>query len=217
MGAFVTSAAQGICGGRPAEQHTPTTTANAHLAQAAFGPSFQTTSSSSTDPRFAAFQTSNTFQPAGADQQFPPSQPFPTTSTQQFPPSTQFPTTPSSTGTPQTYTNLPVGSVQAFSAKTGLWRVGIPVGTTLPPQTGLRDFFGLGASPTISEIPSAATPSASATTITEGNFEEKTGTQPIFKKPLFWVAIAGGVIILGGGAALLMRRRAPVVAKAAYY
>lgn len=218
MGAFVTAGAQGMCGGRPAEQHTPTTTANAHLAQAAFGPGFQTTSSTSspsTDPRFAAFQTNSTFQPTGADTQFPPSQPFPTSSTQPFPPSTPFPT---SGGTPQTYTNLPVGSITSFSTKTGLWRVAIPVGTTLPAQTGLGDLFGLGQAATFTEVPAVATPPASATQVPEGDFEKKTGTQPFFKKPLFWVAVAGGVVVLGGGAMLLRRRRAPAIAsKAAYY
>lgn len=229
MGAFVTWGAQGACGMRPSEQHVPTTVPSG-IGQAAVmavstdsGPTPAPTTPTTTTPTKAGVLI-RAITPTFAILPTKASQPAPTTT-----PNATTPTptpTPTSTSPSATYVNLPTGSITAFSTKTGLWRVAIPVGTALPPQpSGFADFFGLGADPTFTEVPAVTAPPPSATQVPESDFAAKTGTTPIFKKPLFWVAIAGGVIILGGGAALLLRRKrsvsapaAPAAApKAAYY
>ena len=246
MGAFVTWGAQGACGMRPSEQHVSTTVPSG-IGQAA-AMSISTDSGAPTPPAPTPSSTTKNLisalriapQFAIMSQGSAPTPAPPTDSGGSFFPSTVGPeatfptgTTPTTPTTPTaalptgTYQNLPAGSITAFSTKTGMWRVAIPVGTTMPPQTsGLADIFGLGADATFTEVPAVASPPPSATQVPENDFETKTGTTPLFKKPLFWVAVAGGLIVLGGGAMLLFRRKrtpaaaapAPAAApKAAYY
>lgn len=210
MGAFVTAGAQGACGMPNLQQHEQHTSTTMHsLGQAAvkaFAPPSPSASTRfSTTSRFAPFPL-----PGGSS--------APVTDPMAVPemPSTGLPT--SATGT------YPAGSITAFSSKTGMWRVAIPTGTSIAPATpaaGLAGFFGLGAAP-FTEVAAQPSPPAGTTQTTEGDFEQKTGTEPFFKKPLFWVAVGGGALVLIGGGVLLFRRKpapapAALPARAAYY
>jgi hypothetical protein len=78
-----------------------------------------------------------------------------------------------------------------------------------------EEFFGLGQTPGVTadstEVPTnVSTPPVTTTgtvapTITEADFEKKTGQVPFFKKPLFWVVVAG-VAIVGGGIWFMRRK-----------
>ena len=66
---------------------------------------------------------------------------------------------------------------------------------------------GLGATAAFTEIAPVTTPPTGGREVTEKDLEAQTGQTPFFKKPLFWVAVAGGVVVIGGGSYFLIRRR----------
>jgi len=112
-------------------------------------------------------------------------------------PYTQGPanTLPPST-TPAIY---PTGSITAFSSKRGVWRVAVPSGV---PGLGI---FTLGAAYTeVASVTAAPTP---ATQVTEPEFDAQVGAVPFYKKPWFWLTVAGGVVAVGGGYMLFRRKR----------
>lgn len=59
--------------------------------------------------------------------------------------------------------------------------------------------------------PSPTVPGHAAAALPAGaifkELESKTGQLPFYKKPLFWVAVAGGVAVVGGGSYFLLRKR----------
>jgi hypothetical protein len=89
-----------------------------------------------------------------------------------------------------------------------MWRIFIPRGTTLGTI--------LGAGPELIEAPAPHSPVvAPPANLPQTSIDEV--EKPFFKKPLFWIAVAGGVAVLGTGTALLVRRRrkaAPAAAPA---
>ena len=94
---------------------------------------------------------------------------------------------------------LPVGAIQTRS-KTGMFRVAIPA----------RAAAGLGG-PAVSlgeaffELPPRTFATTGVQTVSETEFDRKTGAAPFYKRPLYW-AIAGGVAIAAGtGAYFLLR------------
>jgi len=99
-------------------------------------------------------------------------------------------------GAPETY---PTGTITAFSAKRGVWRIAVPIGLA-----------GL-AQATHQEIAPAAQAPAGVPQVQESKLEAQTGqAAPIYTKPWFWAAVGGGVLVLGGGAYLLLRKPRPV-------
>jgi len=128
---------------------------------------------------------------------------------------------PTATTGPAT-TAIPAGSIYAPSSKfPGKFRVAIPraagglggLGVMSDGMFGECMFgdCGLGAAAAFTEVAPVTAPPAGATQVTEKELEAKTGQTPFYKKPLFWVAVAGGVVVIGGGGYWLVRRRKKAV------
>jgi len=124
------------------------------------------------------------------------------------------------------------GTHYAFDPKINMYRIGRPktsaglggIGVMTDGVFGdcLFGDCGLGAAATFTEeAPSPTTPPPDqATAVSLTQLQKEFGTLPIYKKPLFWIAIAGGVVVVGGGSFWLIRRRkkgaaAPAAAPAA--
>lgn len=110
----------------------------------------------------------------------------------------------------------PPGTITAFSPKLNMWRVAFPIGaqpvTPVTPTAGLAGALGLGQTTHVEQPPQPA-PDPADTQVSETELQKKTGQLPIYKNPLFWAAIAGGVVVLGGGFYFIRRRRrAPAAA-----
>ena len=138
----------------------------------------------------------------------------------QMSPSPTATTGPATTG--PAATALPAGSIYAPSSKfPGKFRVAIPraagglggLGVMSDGMFGECMFgdCGLGAAAAFTEVAPVTAPPAGATQVTEKELEAKTGQTPFYKKPLFWVAVAGGVVVIGGGGYWLVRRRKKAV------
>jgi hypothetical protein len=111
------------------------------------------------------------------------------------------------------------GTIYAPSSKfPGMFRVAVPrtaaglggLGVMEDGAFGTCIFgdCGLGVTAPLVEKPSVSTPLPEpAKLTTEKDLEKQTGTTPFYKKPLFWVAMAGGVVVVGGGSYWMIRRR----------
>lgn len=134
-------------------------------------------------------QTYNQFtQPSAPTTTFPSAAAFP-------PAAAPFPATPV---TP----TVPAGTITAFSAKRGMWRVAVPRGAHL------GAFGALGADPPFTEVTPTSTPPTGATQVTEPALDQQIG-QSFFRlnNPWMWVAIGGGAAALGTGGYFLFRRK----------
>lgn len=221
MGAFVTSGSQGMCAGRgqQSEQHTPTIGRPSGFGAPVSAMDYRSLSCTGgqvwddqlakcvTPPSGMTQGTNRVLQAlqAGAGHQFqvyqqgsyqasPPTAPAPQPVN---PYTTQYPTMAPTTSTPTTF---PAGTITAYSASRGAWRVAIPTGA---PGLGI---FTLGAP--FTEVAPMTTPPTGATQVTEGDFNEKIGQLPFYKSWKFWAIVAGTVIVIGGGV-MLFRRRKP--------
>jgi hypothetical protein len=110
----------------------------------------------------------------------------------------------------------PSGSIARFNVKRKVWSIYVPIGAK---TTGLGIFdmdgsclygdCGLGADEPPpgttkgGEEPAPTDPGSGQALPQDPN---KEGI-PLYKKPLFWVAVAGGVVVVGGGGYWIMRRR----------
>jgi hypothetical protein len=101
----------------------------------------------------------------------------------------------------------PPGTITAFSAKTGKWRIAVPRVTA---------GFGIFSAPTLSplvETQSADAPPPKDATgapipqVPEKTLKQQTGTLAFYEKPLYWAIIAGAVVVVGGGSYWLIRWR----------
>lgn len=95
---------------------------------------------------------------------------------------------------------LPATAIQART-KDGLFRVAIP--SMIASGLG-GPSMDLGAS--YQELPVRMKMAPGVPLVSVGDFEDKTGTTPLYKKPWFIAAIGGGVVVLGGGTYLIMRK-----------
>jgi hypothetical protein len=96
----------------------------------------------------------------------------------------------------------PPGTIAMFDSKLQRFRIAIPIGTSLS---------GLNA-PNVThfEVEQPATLPAvdpPIPAIPPTTFQKATGTLPLYKQPLFWVAVGTGVGVVGGGGYALYRRR----------
>lgn len=141
------------------------------------------------------------------------------------PPLTQPSPLPSSTPSypTQTYpTQLPPSSTMMTTPRSSIYarsrgRIRVAVPRTQSGFGGIgilgtdgSCLFGdceLGALAPYLEKASTDVPPAGGTEVTETEFEKQTGQLPLYKKPLFWVAVAGGVVVVGGGGYLLFRQK----------
>lgn len=192
MGAFSTYGAQAACAGygQQKEQHTPTTMAHRELGDSMGASLFPTTSTSTQILQRAIALKQEALAPTiktvATD----------TSSTPVAPSAPAAPAaTPAAAAAPGTY---PPGTITAFNPSTNMWRVAVPV------ALGLGIF---GAPAAFTEVAPAQSPPNGATQVSQTQFEKQTGTLPIYKRPLFWVAVVGGVAVLGGGGYLLFRRK----------
>ena len=152
-----------------------------------------------------------------------PTQPAPgtvtsdTTAQLMFLPGMQFQVSPQGSA-PGTAPAVPSGTIWARSMKfPGRIRVAIPklvgglgsIGVMSDGVFGNCIFgdCGLGATAMFVEQAPVTTPPTGGTEVTEKELEKRTGQTPIYKKPLFWVAVAGGVVVVGGGSYWFIRRR----------
>jgi len=93
----------------------------------------------------------------------------------------------------------PAGTIATFNPATGRYLVAIRIGTSLS---------GLGASSaTHFVVEQPATLPAGVPTVPRTAFQKATGTLPLYKQPLFWVAVGTGAAAIGGGGYVLYRRR----------
>lgn len=96
----------------------------------------------------------------------------------------------------QAQQKIPAGSIAAFDAKRGGYRVAIPAGGLSGPRAA---FMEVGVS---------ATKPASAQLVDLKTFDTQTGTKSSwYKNPWVLSGIGVGVVALGGGAVLMSRRR----------
>jgi len=119
----------------------------------------------------------------------------------------------------------PVGSIQWLDVTKGKWIIAIPIGTSISGFAGygVADQWGdcifgdcgsLGQDAGATHQPAEETdaPAPGVTTVSEKDGKERTGqgSKSLFKKPMFWAAVAGGAAVLGtGGYFLLRRKRTP--------
>jgi hypothetical protein len=110
----------------------------------------------------------------------------------------------------------PSGSIARFNVKRKVWSIYVPISAK---TTGLGIFdmdgsclygdCGLGAD----EPPPGTTKGGEEPAPTDPGSgqalpqDPKKEGIPLYKKPLFWVAVAGGVAVVGGGGYWIMRRR----------
>jgi len=117
----------------------------------------------------------------------------------------------------------PAGSVQRYNVTRGVWSI------YAPKRAGLGIFSGLGIwGPMPVELPPAGTekigeePAKQPGVPDAGQETDKPTVSavqtppeaPFYKKPLFWVAVVGGVAVVGTGGYLLLRRK-PAAARVA--
>jgi len=91
-------------------------------------------------------------------------------------------------------------TIYAWSPKRNMFRVAVPN------PGGLGWSVVDGAAAFTEVAPTAAAPST-ATQITETEFDAKTGQLPFYKKPWFWLTVAGGVVAVGGGYVIYRRKK----------
>lgn len=95
----------------------------------------------------------------------------------------------------------PSGTIYYFDAELGMFRVAIPMGTSL------SGYSGLGMATHQEVDPSVAEPSGAIRT-NKGEFLTATGKTPWYKQPLAIVGlVAGGLAVVGTGAYVIMRRK----------
>jgi hypothetical protein len=92
--------------------------------------------------------------------------------------------------------SLPPGSLQARTA-IGTYRVAVPKSFA----SGLGN-SGLGAD--LVELAPRPAPSAGAITVSETELNKEL-KPPFYKRPLYWVAIAGGAALIGGAVWMIRR------------
>ena len=196
MGAFVTSGAQGACVGREqqSEQHMPTTMHGFGAAAMAVAPETAPTTPTpaptpGVKPVFNRLAVMTALAPRANMAVMAPS-----TSTA-VPDATVPGVMP---GMTLPLTAHPPGSITAFDPAINRWRV------AFPPTAG----FGMFSAPGVFiEQASLLAPDPSDTQVPLKDFQAKLGQTPFYKKPLFWVAVAGGVVVVGGGSYFLLRKR----------
>jgi hypothetical protein len=110
---------------------------------------------------------------------------------------------------PLASSRYPVGTIATFDTKTQRYLIAIPVGTRLPAQFG-SGFGGSG----LGEVPATHFIAATKEVVPSGvpvvpstPFQRQTHTLPIYKKPLFWIAVGVTATAAGGGGYMLYRRR----------
>jgi len=97
----------------------------------------------------------------------------------------------------------PVGSITAFDPKLHVYRVAIPVGTKYELSGA-----GLGAATASHvEVAFATTAPATVPVVPLTVFQKQTATLPLYKSPIFWIAIGATAAAAGGGSYALYRRR----------
>jgi hypothetical protein len=98
----------------------------------------------------------------------------------------------------------PAGAITSWDAKLRRYRIAIPVGTQLN-VTGFGEALGAAASHFEVETAEVAPPIVSTVPLTV--FQKQTGTLPLYKNPMFWIALGTGAAAVGGGSYVLYRRR----------
>jgi hypothetical protein len=117
------------------------------------------------------------------------------------PPSGQLllPLTPPIVPLAQLPSRYPVGTIAAFNPATGRYLIAIRIGTSLS---------GSGVSSvTHFVVEQPATLPTGVSTVPLTALQKATGTLPLYKQPLFWVAVGTGAAAIGGGGYVLYRRR----------
>jgi hypothetical protein len=116
----------------------------------------------------------------------------------------------------------PPGSIARFNVDRKVWSIYVPVGSTVA-GLGIFDLnnhclygdCGLGQDDTEEPPPSGTTKGGeelepkdpvTGRPLPQGG-QERT-KRPLYKKPLFWVVIVGGVAVVGTGGYFLLRRKA---------
>lgn len=98
----------------------------------------------------------------------------------------------------------PAGSIAAYDPKIKRYHVAIPNGTQL--QLGdSGSVLGAAASHFEVETIDFSPPLVSVVPLTI--FQKQTGTLPLYKNPIFWVALGASTAAVGGGGYVLYRRR----------
>jgi hypothetical protein len=109
---------------------------------------------------------------------------------------------------PLAKSRYPEGTIAAFDATVGQYRIAIPVGTQLPTQLGAFGALDLGATePTHNEVALDLTVPPQVPVVPLRTLQIQTGTLPLHKNPKFWIAIGVGVVVVSGGGYVLYRRR----------
>lgn len=91
---------------------------------------------------------------------------------------------------------VPEGSIAALDPKIGKYRVAVPVGAQLSGHLG-QGFI---------EIPPSSEKPANAEVVSVKEFEDEL-KPPLYRRPVFWIAVGGSVLALGTGAYFLLRVR----------
>lgn len=96
----------------------------------------------------------------------------------------------------------PAGSIAAYDPKLHVYRVAIPVGTQLNVLSGA---LGTAASHFEVEMIDHAPSTVSVVPLTA--YQKQTATLPLYKNPIFWIAVGTTAAAAGGGGYVLYRRR----------
>jgi len=97
----------------------------------------------------------------------------------------------------------PAGSIAAFDPKLHVYRVAIPVGTQLNALSGT----GFGAAASHFEVETIPNAPPIVTVVPITTYQKQTATLPLYKNPIFWVAIGATAAAAGSGGYALYRRR----------
>jgi hypothetical protein len=96
----------------------------------------------------------------------------------------------------------PAGSIAAYDPKLRLYRVAIPVGTQLNVLSG-----ALGAAASHFEVEMIDHAPSTVSVVPLTVYQKQTATLPLYKNPIFWIAVGTTAAAAGGGGYVLYRRR----------